>query len=687
MRRSPIVGWAPVGLIPAVVLAVEPEPAWLFMWALAAALFAGVKWLTWWGTPTRAPAWRHAAYLALWPGLDARAFLAGSSPPPLAGRWLRGAAKSAVGAALVWVVAGRVEQDLIRGWTGMVGLILLLHFGTFDLLASAWRAVGIDARPLRGSRRPVPTRPVRTTWRPRAFLLLRGLAPAPRRTGMVEKPFEEIFLEQLRRAPWFLLSLAAHALFVGIVLMFPWRLLEAKNDEPVVVTIDVPKTEEFPPEPVEPPVVVDPVPVEPEVVPLDANLDPEDVLVDATAEATAEVESPFDAEGLNNVLGPGPGAGGPLRHRGGPRGPRVGTEKTLLAALDWLARHQDADGRWDSDGFAKHCEANLCAGPGEALHDVGVTGLALLAFLGDGHATGFGRYRDVVVSGVRWLVDQQDPDSGLLGERTGNSFLYDHSIAAIALCEAYNFSRSPQLRGPAQRATNFILAARNPYKAWRYSVPPDGDNDTSVTGWMVFALKAAVDAGLDVDRTAFEAALAWFDEVTDPATGRCGYTSRGEPSSRRVGMESRFPVEETESLTAVALLCRIFLGQTRQADPILRAHADRLRRRPPVWDVTPERSLVDEYYWYYGAFATFQLGGEDWRVWRSALEKALVPNQHQVGDEKGSWDPVGAWGRDGGRVYMTAIGALCLEVTFRYARILGARPLVEIEKRFEIEKH
>jgi hypothetical protein len=197
---------------------------------------------------------------------------------------------------------------------------------------------------------------------------------------------------------------------------------------------------------------------------------------------------------------------------------------------------------------------------------------------------------------------------------------------------------------------------------------------------MVFALKAAEDAGLLVDRNAYEGALAWFDEVTDPATGRCGYTSRGEPSSRRVGTESRFPVEETESLTAVALLCRIFLGQRPETHPVLRAHADRLRRKPPAWAVTPDRSLVDAYYWYYGAFATFQLGGEDWRIWASALKTALVPNQHRTGDEKGSWDPVDPWGRDGGRVYMTAIGALCLEVTYRYSRILGGRP-IGTEKR------
>ena len=42
-----------------------------------------------------------------------------------------------------------------------------------------------------------------------------------------------------------------------------------------------------------------------------------------------------------------------------------------------------------------------------------------------------------------------------------------------------------------------------------------GDNDTSVTGWMVFALKSAEEAGLQIDPEAFNGSLSWFDEVTD----------------------------------------------------------------------------------------------------------------------------------------------------------------------------
>src|SRR5262245_23523637 len=116
-------------------------PPWVVMWALAAAIFAGCKWLTWRWTPVpAAPAWRHVANLLAWPGLDAKAFL---DPDPLPpdhrpgpGEWAFAAAKVALGVGLTWGVTPLVPAGLpvLRGWVGMAGLIFLLHFGSFHLL-------------------------------------------------------------------------------------------------------------------------------------------------------------------------------------------------------------------------------------------------------------------------------------------------------------------------------------------------------------------------------------------------------------------------------------------------------------------------------------------------------------------------------------------------------------------------
>ena len=61
------------------------------------------------------------------------------------------------------------------------------------------------------------------------------------------------------------------------------------------------------------------------------------------------------------------------------------------------------------------------------------------------------------------------------------------------------------------------------------------------------------------------------------------------------------------------------------------------------------------------------------KKWNAAMTGALVPNQRIGGpkdgtgkDVDGSWNPAGAWATRGGRVYATAVGALCLEVYYRY---------------------
>nr|MBA3686194.1 membrane bound O-acyl transferase family-domain-containing protein [Planctomycetota bacterium] len=56
----------------------------------------------------------------------------------------------ALGAALVWggVAAVGAAGALAQGWVGMVGIVLMLHFGVFRLVSCAWRSAGVEARPL-----------------------------------------------------------------------------------------------------------------------------------------------------------------------------------------------------------------------------------------------------------------------------------------------------------------------------------------------------------------------------------------------------------------------------------------------------------------------------------------------------------------------------------------------------------
>ncbi|MCP3918419.1 MAG: terpene cyclase/mutase family protein [bacterium] len=498
----------------------------------------------------------------------------------------------------------------------------------------------------------------------------------------VEETFHDALYDWMQRAPWLAISAAAHLVVFLIVQAIPWNLFQ--EPEPTTFQSDVITAveeiiEEPPPEEVEE-VKEEKLEEEPEIQDDVTEVEDPDTVDDVWEDAgdpEYESDAPFENFGLNDVIGIDGGGGGPGGNRGlgGPRGTRTGrgTEPALEAGLLWLAKHQSEDGSWDCDEFMHNharggCE---CDQGGDALHDVGVTGLALLAFLGDGNTTRDGMYRDNVLAGIKWLRLQQDPETGLLGDEIGKEFLYDHALGTLALCEAYYASRSPLLARPAQLAINYITRARNPYGAWRYDMPPVGDQDTSVTGWMVFALKSAQDAGLKVDREAFTSSLLFLDDMTDPANGRVGYDTAGSPSSRTTGINDHFPTERGEAMTAVGLLCRIFLGQEPDTVPIMRKHADLMLHSLPEWD--PDGFGTDMYYWYYGTYAMYQMGGRYWKAWRKAMEPAVVRSQRTDGDFNGSWDPVGPWGHSGGRVYSTALMVLCLEVYFRYSRVLGAR--------------
>jgi Membrane bound O-acyl transferase family len=124
-------------------------PAWLFMWVIAFALYLGCKWITW----RRAPmAWlRSIGYLFLWPGMNPEPFISPALPTAANARgWIRAARNTAAGATLLFsaVYFSNGNQGLWVGWLGMVGIILVLHFGFFDLLAAAWNKAGVRVKPV-----------------------------------------------------------------------------------------------------------------------------------------------------------------------------------------------------------------------------------------------------------------------------------------------------------------------------------------------------------------------------------------------------------------------------------------------------------------------------------------------------------------------------------------------------------
>lgn len=384
----------------------------------------------------------------------------------------------------------------------------------------------------------------------------------------------------------------------------------------------------------------------------------------------------LDGQSVVDAYGVGGGAAGAYGQRWGKgslihEGGSPGTERAVLAGLQWLVRHQDEDGRWNSDDFSQNCTKGKCDDAGFEYWDGGVTGLALLAFLGAGHTHRHGKFRTTVRKALTWLKKDQQQGGDLDGAfgyeevepgRPKEEWIYNHAICTMALCEAYAVSRDFTLKKHAQRAVDFCIRAQNPSFGWRYGVR-SGDNDTSVTGWMVLALKAAKTADLNVPKEAFLGARSWFDRATSQS-GVTGYRAPDGSSSFLPMQQDKY--EPVPCMTAVAVLCRIFTGQKKSEEVIKKGERELLDSLP-YWPKEDTRS-VNMYYWYYATYAMFQLGGRSWREWNKMMQMTLLPTQRQGGDEDGSWDAVGEWGIAGGRVYSTAINVLTLEIYYRYER-------------------
>ena len=379
---------------------------------------------------------------------------------------------------------------------------------------------------------------------------------------------------------------------------------------------------------------------------------------------------------------------------------------TLERGLAWLLAHQEPDGRWSSSEFMTQCDrqergepcvaldlatASHPHGAGFAGYDVGVTSLAILAFVGAGHTHRDGEnaaMRETVRRGCNWLLEQQltneDPSlDGLIGAPSSraNEWIYNHALASHALSELLFISRDRQrLAKPVEAATQWTLRAQNPGYGWKYGYQT-GRNDTSVTSWLVLSLKTAkacADARLitipkDELRASLDGALRWFRAVTPTTTGLVGYEAPGDEGSRLMASErdNTYPYsKEIPTLTAMANCSRLLAGVPR-SDVGIRRGLTLVHGAPPAW-VPPEGkqlSSVNQVYWYFGTYLSSLMTDENSAAWAAIAANTLIDHQRTDGCSRGSWDPIGEWGLAEGRVYSTALALLTLQKQDRSAKL------------------
>ena len=330
------------------------------------------------------------------------------------------------------------------------------------------------------------------------------------------------------------------------------------------------------------------------------------------------------------------------------RGGSEATERAVREGLAWLSAAQSSDGRWDADrheaGIERSIDGRDRRGAGSR-SDHGVTGLALLAFLGAGNTHRAGQYAESIERGIDFLVSRQAANGSLAGDAEFFAALYCHGIATIAIAETAALTADVELRDVLERAIAYSLSMQSPATGgWRYAAGDAGD--TSQLGWQVMALRSSRLAGLAAHQEAETRAWAFLDRVS---SGRFGGIASYRPGER-----------PSVAMTSEACLCRMLLGM--DPDHPAASEAMELLAQSP-----PETSRPNAYTWYYATLASFHVGGLQWERWNAQMQSAVLQLQRKdAGKLQGSWDPDPVWGGHGGRVYSTALSVMTLEVYYRY---------------------
>lgn len=334
-------------------------------------------------------------------------------------------------------------------------------------------------------------------------------------------------------------------------------------------------------------------------------------------------------------------------------------ERAVSASLEWLKGQQNPDGSWGQGGGKRN--------------KAGMTGLALLCFLGRCETPDSPFYGDNVMRAIMYLVElsKKNEHGAITEDFKGNGGAYEHGIATYALGEMYTLARLgnkqlPGMREAFEKGVQLIIKmqnkadAKNAEGSWDYYTKNISEGkmnssreDLSVAGWQYQALKAAKYTGLKIQ--GLESAIA----------KTCDYIERKQTKDGGFGVADRDKHYNQWSLTGVGTLGLQTLGKGRTASikKSIKFLREFLTTEPLDWEKN-----CNLYCWYYYTQAFFQAGGDDWKFYNEQfLPQILAAQQPDGSFKKGR--PNWPSGDAADPLYRQVLCTLQLEVYYRYLKV------------------
>ncbi len=273
--------------------------------------------------------------------------------------------------------------------------------------------------------------------------------------------------------------------------------------------------------------------------------------------------------------------------------------------LKYLLSIQKPDGSWDEGG--------------EGRHDVGVTSLALMAFMSQGHFPGYGPYQKELDRGKDFLLKKaKEGADGYIG-----SVMYEHGLATLALSELWGMTRNPEdddaIQKALEGAVRVILRSQNEGGGWRYQPQVDAGQDTSVTVMIFVALASARQAGVVVPNETIAKVSTYLESAWNSETGAFGYVPGGQS----------FKSKGTMACTAGGTYAAQLAGQ-RDSEMVAKSLRYLEKQDPGIFG----NASYYFYVHYYAIQAMVQAGDEQYAAWYPKIRDALISKQQP----NGSWE-------------------------------------------------
>jgi squalene-hopene cyclase-like protein/prenyltransferase/squalene oxidase-like repeat protein len=302
-----------------------------------------------------------------------------------------------------------------------------------------------------------------------------------------------------------------------------------------------------------------------------------------------------------------------------------GQRAAVDRGLAWLAGRQAPDGGYD--GHA------------------GITALCGLAFMEQGNLPGRGKYALQVEKCLQFVL-KSSQQSGLISANLDSGPMYGHGFATLFLGEIYGETGDEEIKEKLQRAVHLIETTQNPQGGWRYQ-PVPYDADISVTICEVMALRAAQDAGLKVEKSVRDKAIAYVQDCQNDNGGFMYQAGTNGPSG----------FARTAAGCASLYYAGVFDSDN------LRRGLDYMKEQVIEGNLG-DRERHFYYANYYAVQAMFLAGGDYWKSYFPVVRDELIRRQQLNNDH---------WNGDFSDECDSAMALIVLQMPNRYLPVFNGK--------------